>query len=470
MTPEEKTAMNKLLSENKIYGFYKDRNVEFPDFRMPNPPQVALLEAWKNPKYKVFTYSGANRIGKTFISSLLAICTLAGEYLWNGEKMVFPFPGPRKVRYVGQAWESHVKAVVEPMLNFWWPQARPLDRKKNNQGIDAIWVDKKTRSSLEIMSNVQDSSVFEGWMGDLVLYDEPPKRDVRVACARGLIDRNGRELFAMTLLKEAWIHREVVKARLADGSPDMTVFNVNGDIYSNVGYGLTEEGIEQFSKTLTADEKQARLFGKPSYMSSLVFPRFDREKHVKADFKIPLDWIVDFHCDFHPSKPWAIVFMATSKSGFKYICKEMEIRGNPKFVGEEIVRYVKDNSLRVGIGLIDPLAKGDSNNDNTVFEILGQTLGAYNIGLDVASKDKDNGIAILNNLLWGENEMPVLYYFKTCPKTIQQTEDLMYDPETFKADKKDDDFTEGCYRLALLDRQWYAEQNYDMSKQKSMML
>jgi hypothetical protein len=97
-------------------------------------------------------------------------------------------------------------------------------------------------------------------------------------------------------------------------------------------------------------------------------------------------------------------------------------------------------------------------------------LGAYNIGLDVASKDKDNGIAILNNLLWGENEMPVLYYFKTCPKTIQQTEDLMYDPETFKADKKDDDFTEGCYRLALLDRQWYAEQNYDMSKQKSMML
>jgi hypothetical protein len=470
LTPEETVALNKLLSENKIYGFYKERNEAHPDFRMPNPPQVALLEAWKNPKYKVFTYSGANRIGKTFISSLLGICTLAGEYLWSGEKMVFPFPGPRKVRYVGQAWESHVKAVVEPMLNFWWPQARPLDRKKNNQGIDAIWVDKKTRSTLEIMSNVQDSSVFEGWMGDLVLYDEPPKRDVRVACARGLIDRNGRELFAMTLLKEAWIHREVVKARLADGSPDMTVFNVNGDIYSNVGYGLTEEGIEQFSKTLTADEKQARLFGKPSYMSSLVFPKFDREQHVKEPFKIPLDWIVDFHCDFHPSKPWAIVFMATNKLGFKYICKEMEIRGNPKFVGEEIIRYVKDNSLRVGIGLIDPLAKGDQNNDNTVFEILGQTLGAYNIGLDVASKDKDNGIAILNNLHWTENAMPGIWYFSSCPKTIQQTEDIMFDPETFKAEKKDDDFVEGCYRLALLNREWYAEENFNISKQRSIML
>ncbi len=467
---ERQIAINKMLSENKIFAFYKEKNPDYPEFRMPNPPQLALLNAWKNPAYKVFTYSGANRIGKTFISSLIAISTMIGEWPWSGEKIVFPHKEPRKIRYVGQAWESHVKAVVEPMLKFWWPKSRPLDTKKNNQGIEAIWIDKRTKSSLEIMSNVQDSSVFEGWMGDLVLYDEPPKRDVRVACARGLIDRNGRELFAMTLLKEAWIHREVVKARLPDGSPDLSVFNINGDIYSNVGFGLTKEGIEQFAKTLTADEKQARLFGKPSYMSSLVFPKFNRDLHVKDTFKIPLDWIVDVSIDFHPSKKWAIVFMATARNNIKYICDEIHEHGNPKYIAEEIIRKVKSNAYRVGKCIIDPLAKGDGNNDQTVYDIMGQTLSSYNISLDVASKDKDNGIALVNNLLMTENELPGLYYLKTCSMSIQQTEDLMYDPETFKPQKTDDDFTECIYRLALLDTSWFAEKIYNIDTQKSMIL
>jgi hypothetical protein len=384
--------------------------------------------------------------------------------------MVFPHKEPRKIRYVGQAWESHVKAVVEPMLNFWWPRERPLTKKKNNQGIDAIWKDERSGSVLEIMSNVQDSSVFEGWMGDLVIYDEPPKRDVRVACARGLIDRQGRELFCMTLLKEAWIHREVVKARLPDGSPDLSVFNINGDIYSNVGFGLTTQGIEQFAKTLTYEEKEARLFGKPSYMSSLVFPKFNRELHVKEPFKIPLDWIVDISIDFHPSKKWAVVFMATAKNGLKYICDEIWEHGNPKYLAEEIVRRVRDRQYRVGQVVIDPLSKGDGNNDQTVYEIMSSVFSSYFLALDTASKDKDNGIALVNNLLWTENEMPGLYYFKNCPKSIQQTEDLMYDPETLKPQKTDDDFTECIYRLALLDTQWFPVVNFSVNSQRSVVL
>jgi len=465
-TPEElaqkeidrKAAMNKMLSENRIYGFCHEKHSEYPEFRMPNPPQAALLEAWKDRRFKVFTYSGANRIGKTFIGSCLAISTMLGEYPWSGEKIPFPHNMPRKVRYVGQAWESHVKAVVEPYLKFWWPKSRAVETKKNNQGIEATWIDKKTKSSLEIMSNVQDSSVFEGWEGDIVIYDEPPKRDVRVACARGLIDRQGRELFCMTLLKEAWIHREVVKARLPDGSPDMSVFNINGDIYSNVGYGLTKEGIEQFSKTLTADEKQARLLGKPSYMSTLVFPKFDRQKHVIDRFKVPLDALIDIQIDFHPSKPWAVVFMATLKNGFKYMVDEIDIHGNPKFLAEEIIRTIKQRDYyRINSCEIDPLAKGGEGNGIDVYSIVADTLAAHNIMLGTASKDKDVGISILNDLLMTENEMPGIYYFKDCVKTIEQTENLMYDAETFKAQKTEDDFTECSYRLALKNTAWYPD-------------
>jgi len=211
-----RAQINAVFAENRIFAFNQRRNPDYPEMREANPPQRKLLEAWRNPAYKVFTYSGGNRIGKTTVGAIIAISTVLGEWPWSGERLTFPHKEPRKVRYVGQAWESHIKAVVEPALDFWWPKSVKVETKKNNQGVDYFW-NAGRKGSVEIMSNVQDSSVFEGWSGDLVVYDEPPKRDVRVAAARGLIDRQGRELFCMTLLKEAWIHREVIKATLPDG-------------------------------------------------------------------------------------------------------------------------------------------------------------------------------------------------------------------------------------------------------------
>ena len=219
-----------------------------------------------------------------------------------------------------------------------------------------------------------------------------------MACARGLIDRGGRELFSATLLKEAWIHREVIKARLSDGRPDPSVFNVVGEIYDNVGYGLKAEDVDQFARTLKPEEKQARLMGKPSYMSSLVFPSFNRDIHVKPIFKVPLDAIVDISIDFHPSKKWAVVLLATIRNNFKYVCHELWEHGNPKYIAEEIVRIVRKNDYRVGRCIIDPLAKSGESNDNDVYSIVSDILGSYYISLDTASKDKDNGIALVNNL------------------------------------------------------------------------
>jgi hypothetical protein len=440
-------------------------------FMRPNPKQQLILDGWKNPEKKVFTLCGGNRLGKTVCGVVVALSTVFGKWLWDDTKLDnIHHRRPRKVRYIGSGWETHVKGVVIPALKFWWPKNRPLETRKNNQGVEAIWKDLATGSTVEIMSTSQQSDVYEGWDGDLVVYDEPPPRDIRVACARGLIDRNGREFFVATLLKEAWLTREVIRARLPNGEIDETILNVVGKTYDNLGYGLTSEGVEQFKKTLKPDEVQARIDGIPSDMFSLVCPKFSRDLHVIKPFKIPLDWIVDINIDFHPSRPWAISFWATARNNFKYACKEMEIRGNPKFVGEEIVRYIKDNNLRVGRAQIDPLAKGDANNDQTVFEILGQALAAYGISLDVASKDKDNGIAILNNLLFTENSMPGLFIFKDCVKTIQGLEDWTFDPETFKPSKENDDFCEVSYRLALMDTQWFPSINYNMSEQKNVML
>ena len=442
----------------------------------PNPLQDKLLQAWDNPTFKVFTYCGANRIGKTTIWAVIATCLMPGEWLWNGVPMRLSHRKARKIRVVGQDWEKHIKTVVEPALHWWWPKERPVTIKKNNQGIDAFWTDEKTGSTIEIMSNNQEADLFEGWDGDLVIYDEPPRREVRVACARGLIDRKGRELFCMTLLKEAWVDREVIKARNEDGTPDTTVFNISGDISVNVGYGIDQEGVDQFAKTLTEEEKDARLKGIPSHMSGLVYPTFKRETHLRKRFKIPLDWIVDISIDIHPRERQAVLFVATDPRNYRYVCFEIWEHGDGTAIAEEIVRIVRSYSLRVGSVLIDPLSKADSNIDKeevadilegTTYRKVEKVLNEHDIPLEAAVKAKTSGILAVRNHLVGPNNDPSLFFFDDLKRVTWEIEGYMYDEDTQKPLDKDDHMMENLYRIILKDTQWEPVNTHRPSKPKS---
>ena len=445
-------AESEIAAMDALKKYKEDNRIEF--FTRPNPRQAELLEAWNVPQNKVFTYTGGNRTGKTTIGVILAIATIYGHFPWSKERLKFNHSGARKVRIVGQDWEKHIKTVVVPELRKWWPKGREVKIKKNNTGVEAMWTDVKTGSSIEIMSNKQESELHEGWQGDLVYYDEPPKRDIRVANARGLVDREGKEIFCMTLLKEAWVDQEVIKAVNPDGTPDMSVFNVHAEIYDNIGYGITKEGVAQFEKTLTDDEKEARLRGVPSYMSGLICKKFQRKRHLIDRFKIPLDWIVDIGIDIHPRKEQAILFVATSPRNERYIFHEVWEHGDGTWVGEQIIRIITRNALRVGRIICDPLAKGDSNNDNTTFDKIDAVLDKHGYYLRTASKDKNSGIIEINNHLEGPNKQPSLFIFNDLVRTVKEIESWMWDEETQKAKKENDDMMENLYRILLEDTQW----------------
>ena len=370
---QEKTAELEVYEQNNLIEIF---NTD----KMPaNPLQAELLEAWGERVYKVFTYTGSNRLGKTTILVIIAISIMVGKWLWNGQKIWFPHRYSRKLRIVGQDWEKHIKAVLTPEIAKWWPKSRQMTPKKNQVGAVSLYTDEVTGSTLEIMSNKQEADLHEGWSGDFVGYDEPPKREIRVANARGLIDRLGRELFCMTLLKEAWVDREIIKARNKDGSPDMTVFNVHGEITDNVGFGITEEGVEQFAKTLTEDEKKARLKGIPSYRQGIIYKDFSRKKHLKKRFRIPTHWIIDISIDIHPRERQAILFMATSPQNMRYLVEEVWEYGDGTWVGDEIVRRVNHSAYRVNEIIIDPLAKGDSNQDTTTYKKIQNVLSRHDL-------------------------------------------------------------------------------------------
>jgi len=415
-------------------------------------PIDALQEVYdfEVPFYKNY-FAGGIVHHNTTLGTILAISTMLGFYPWNKESLYFPHNLPRKVRYIGQDWNKQIKSVIIPELFKWMPANRKVTRKKNNDGIEYLWTDEETGSSIEVMSNLQDSGLHEGWSGDLIVYDEPPKRPIRIANARGLVDRCGRELFCMTLLKEAWVDREVIKAVDENGRPDMSVFNVHVESFENVGFGITKEGLDQFSKALTPEERKIRLNGVPAYMDGLVYPQYDRKIHLVERFQIPLDWIVDIAIDIHPRTEQAILFCAVSPTGIKYLINEIWEHGDGKWVGEQIVRCIKQNNYRVGRIIIDPLAKGDSNNPNTVFEKVSLVLAQYGFYLETATKDKTAGILEIKNHLKGANNTPSLFIFDDLVRTIFEIEGYVYDKETQKPIDKDDHMCENLYRIMLLD-------------------
>lgn len=429
----------------------------------PNLKQAELLEGWLDPFFKTFTFTGGNRLGKTTIGTLLGLSTMFGKFLWNNKSLLhlFNHTQPRKIRLVGQDWEKSVKTVTIPELEKWWPKNRPLHTKKNNVGVDAMWKDEKTGSTLEIMSNGQESDLFEGWSGDLVIYDEPPKRDIRIANARGLVDRLGRELFVMTLLKEAWVDREVIKATLPDGKPDPRVFSVHGQSYDNVGYGITKEGLEIFASKLTDEEREARIKGIPSYMSGLVYPTFQRKTHFSKRFEVPLDWMVDIAIDVHPREKQAALFVATDPRNDRYVVEEIWDHGDGTWIGEHVVKAAKYHSYRVNRIVIDPLSKGDSNNKDDTFSKVAKVLMAHGYVLETATKDKEQGILEIKKHLMGPNGKPSIFFFDDLVRTIFEIEGYMWDKETQKPQDKDDHMMENLYRLLLLNTKWEEQEDFD---------
>jgi hypothetical protein len=445
--------LDKYREDNRIEFFTTQPNPG------PNPKQAQVLEAFLDPYFKTFGMSGGNRLGKTTILTLIGISVILGKYIWDDTSLLHLFPHnfPRKVRYVGQGWNDHIKAVVIPEIYKWWPKNRKVKTRGNGVITDTFWKDEKTGGTFEIMSNNQQSKEHEGWSGDLILYDEPCHREIYIANARGLVDRNGKEVFAATLLDEPWIDREIVR-KMVGGKPDKRVFWVEGTSHDNVGYGISKEGLTEFADKLRDDEYDARIKGVPSYKSGLIlnFNRKyrDRGGHVTERFEIPLDWMVDIAIDIHPREKQAILFIATDPRGDRYVCQEIWDHGDGKWVAEAILKLVKYHSYRVNRVVIDPLAKGDSNNDESTYEIISTILMRHDIILEVASKDKDQGILNIKDHLCGPNNQASIFFFDDMVRTIYEIEGWMWDKDTNKAQKVDDHMMENLYRLLLLNTKW----------------
>ena len=168
------------------------------------------------------------------------------------------------------------------------------------------------------MSNPQGAESSD-W--DFIHVDEPCPEQMFKAVARGLVNRNGSAWFTLTALREPWITDAFDINGIFKGISSM----IEGTIYDNKY--LSAEAIAAYEATLTEDEKECRLFGKPLHKAGLIYKAFQMDKHVLSILpkgwtswmEPPKDWSYYLYINPHPHTPHMVLFLVVNPFGRKVL-------------------------------------------------------------------------------------------------------------------------------------------------------
>jgi len=424
---------------------------------------------------------GGNRSGKSHAGAAEAVAHALGERWWldpTDEHYKVGCSVPNKGLVIGESFGEQVKKVIVPKLLGDVESASPgllpkhlvAGSKKNPQGI-ITHISLTNGSVITCQSYDQDVDLFEGVDMDWVWFDEPPPRAVWVAVQRGLTDRMGDCWLTLTPLKEPWIYDELVSRE------DVGCFSF--DIKDNVGFGLKAEAVEEFTRNLTEDEKEARLRGRFFHLSGLVYKSYG-EIHRVRRFEVPQHWGLWMHIDTHPRTPHHAVWVAVNPDGLMYVVGELANHDSNNMIApfcEAILVYEREVLGRTDVDsvvrLMEPGAKAPNPVDG---RSMWDDFADRGIHCMPGSKSRDAGILLMQKCLQYDRETgvyPLIYFFTDLSGVDKEMRHYVWDDWTKKVAQgrtqkqvprdKDDHFIEGLHRV-LLDEPSCELQEFDYSE------
>ena len=470
--PIELLRARRLLAlEQKKRTLEKDNQLYF--FK-PHPKQCLFFEnAHARRRYA----RTGNRFGKSEMGAAEDVAFALGYRPWVREgdplrTLGIP-PHPTKGLIVCTTWKKSREVFTEleqgnlGKLFKYIPRSCLGQPTKNHSGfIDRIPVKHVSGEWSVIMIDTiegfkKNSLAQESSVHDWCHIDEPIPEQMWKAIARGLVDRGGRAWFTCTPLTEPWIDEYFVPDLQADRSgrtsgydPETSRFMMTGTMHDNPHN--KPEDIALFMQELTTDEQECRINGLPTSFAGLVYKEFDWNIHVLRDAPPgwtswshpPADHTLRFAIDYHPHKPHAVLFIATSPLDYHYVYEEIWSSCLMSELVADIKRVLHGGESTVP-GLIDPLA----STPNRVTDItpLDEVL---RLGLPVlpATKDPHNGILRVKEILSKRDRVgrPMIVFNAALPRTLMEiSRGFVWDGETNKPVKKNDDMMEDFYRLCL---------------------
>lgn len=280
-------------------------------------------------------------------------------------------------------------------------------------------------STIGFKSCDQGREKFQGSSLDFVWFDEEPPQDVYEECRMRVLDRSGDIFGTMTPLKGmTYIYDEIY---LNSGGSDEVWYEFME--WADNPY-LSAKEVDEFTRTLSAEQLETRRYGRFKSASGLVYPEFDENAHVIEPFPVPKEWQDVVSIDPGLNNPLAANWYCVDYDGNVYVVAE-------HFEAERDVRYhaakIREISdalgwKRDGRGRIEALIDSAANQKTlasvkSVTELFTEENVAVNPNVN---KDLFSGIQRVKSYLAPASGKPKLYIFRNCVNLIRELKNYRY--------------------------------------------
>lgn len=396
-------------------------------FYVPICKTEEWLDKFGSTNYFTTFFSGANGVGKTTVlANVVAHLCFPVDNKFFQQKLFTDYPYPLKnIRIISNP--NTLNETLIPALKFWLPDGRYTTEKKGKH-YDYIW---KTDTGWQITILTYDQPVeaFESANVSIILFDEPPPEHIYKANVSRLRRGGQIGILATPLKGSAWMYDAIVT------SDDPNVAYVEAEVEDAcIEHGcrgfLEHKDILKMISQYSAEDMQARIFGRFQHLVGLVFKEFKREIHVIKSFKInPRDYLVVQSIDTHPRNEDAVVWVAIDRKGRHFVIDELYMHGTISELAEQIRR--RDLEYNTREWLIEPAASINDQHfeGRSVKTDLELALG---VEYQLASKARSQAIQLLHDMLHyqqvGDEFVvePMLYFFDTCKRSIWEFEHWKY--------------------------------------------
>jgi len=387
-------------------------------------------ESFHKSDKKIRAAFGGNRSGKTTCGGLEFLFHTTGIYpKWYPHEL--RMKGAVKGRIIARDFQKGVGEIIIPFLEEWLDMSIVQRKLRNTMGIAVKWI-LKNGSVFDILSHEQDVEQFEGWKGHIAWFDEPPPRDRYIATLRGLVDYHGRSWLTLTPLTQPWIYDEIYTKQ------DSNIFTVTMDIRDNPH--IPAAAIADFERTLTEEEKEARIHGRFLHLTGLVYKEFDPNIHICESVNVGERWTRYFAIDPHERMPTACLWLAVDPHGNHFIYDELWL-GDMDIEQISHAIHAQEGDLKPQVRMIDP--HNDKDNVAAGGFNIRKELMKYGVFCQRANSDPQLGKSRIRQALKPQysqvlkSEAPQLRIGRNCTQTIYEFQHYVWDE--YKRNKEEYD-------------------------------
>ena len=291
-------------------------------------------------------------------------------------------------------------------------------------------------SKIGFKSCDQGREKFQGASLDFVWFDEEPPKDVYLECKMRVLDKCGEIFGTMTPLKGLnWVYDEI----FMNCFNDPQVWYIQMDWEDNPY--LSAEEIKLFECSLSAEDLEARKYGRFVGSGGLVYKEFDERVNVIEPFNVPEDWFDNISIDPGLNNPLSAHWYAVDYDNNVYVIAEhFESGKNIEYHANKIkeicaeLNWPKNFNGRYN-SLIDSAASQRTlSSPKSVCDLFLEQ------GIQVnpnVNKDMFSGISKVKYYLKDALGVSRLFIFKTCTNLIRELKGYFWGQDD-RPTKKDD--------------------------------